>query len=72
MSIMREWRAAVRRELKDEYVAYVEATGIAGFTEKMRAHAIVRDLTAFSQKKSQGTWGSIIFRPAMISSMIGV
>jgi heme-degrading monooxygenase HmoA len=31
MSIMREWRAEVRRGLKDEYVAYVKATGIAGY-----------------------------------------
>jgi hypothetical protein len=30
MSIMREWRAEVRRALKDEYVAYVNATGIVG------------------------------------------
>jgi hypothetical protein len=33
MSIMREWRAEVRRELKDEYVAYVDATGIAGYRQ---------------------------------------
>jgi heme-degrading monooxygenase HmoA len=33
MAIMREWRAEVRRELKDEYVAYVEATGIAGYRQ---------------------------------------
>jgi len=31
MSIMREWRAEVRRGLKDEYLAYVTATGIAGY-----------------------------------------
>ena len=33
MSIMREWRAEVRRALKDEYVAYVNATGIAGYKQ---------------------------------------
>jgi heme-degrading monooxygenase HmoA len=33
MAIMREWRAEVRRELKTEYVAYVEATGIVGYRQ---------------------------------------
>jgi heme-degrading monooxygenase HmoA len=30
---MREWRAEIRRALKDEYVAYVKATGIAGYRQ---------------------------------------
>lgn len=42
------------------------------FTEKLRAHPIVIDMSAFKQKKSQGTWGSIIYRPAFISQMLGV
>jgi hypothetical protein len=33
MSILREWRAEVRRALKDEYVAYVKATGIVGYRQ---------------------------------------
>jgi hypothetical protein len=33
MSIMREWRAEIRRALKDEYVAYVNATGIVGYLQ---------------------------------------
>jgi hypothetical protein len=33
MPIMREWRAEVRRALKDEYVDYVQATGIAGYRQ---------------------------------------
>lgn len=49
-----------------------QETATAGFTEKMRAHAIVRDTSSFLQKKSQGTWGAIIFRPVAIASMIGV
>jgi hypothetical protein len=28
MSIMRQWRAEIRRTLKDEYAAHVKATGI--------------------------------------------
>jgi heme-degrading monooxygenase HmoA len=33
MSIMREWRAEIRRPLKDEYVAYVKATGIGSYRQ---------------------------------------
>ncbi|CUJ00568.1 hypothetical protein [Achromobacter aegrifaciens] len=46
--------------------------GSAAFTEKMRAHAIVRDTSSFKQKKSQGTWGAIIKVPMAIAAMIGV
>lgn len=31
MAILREWRAEIRRALKQEYVEYVTATGIAGY-----------------------------------------
>jgi heme-degrading monooxygenase HmoA len=33
MPIMREWRAEIRRALKDEYVACVKATGIVGYLQ---------------------------------------
>lgn len=46
--------------------------GTAAFTEKMRAHAIVRDTSSFKQKKSQGTWGAVIKVPMAIASMIDV
>lgn len=42
------------------------------FTEKMRAHAIIRDLSSFKQKKSQGSAGSVIYRPMGLAEMIGV
>lgn len=42
------------------------------FTEKLRAHPVKIELSSFKQKKSQGTWGSIIYRPFFISGMIGV
>lgn len=42
------------------------------FTEKLRAHPIIIQASSFKQKKSQGTWGAIIYRPVFISSMIGV
>ena len=44
----------------------------AGFTEKMRAHPIVQELSAWSQKFSAGTWGAIIRRPICIGQMLGI
>ena len=31
MAVLREWRAEIRRELKQEYVEYVRSTGIAEY-----------------------------------------
>lgn len=42
------------------------------FTEKLRAHPIVIDMSSYKQKKSQGTWGAIIYRPFLIAQMLGV
>ena len=42
------------------------------FTEKMRAHKIVVGMSEYRQKKSQGTWGTIIFLPYAIASMVGM
>lgn len=49
MSIMREWRAEIRRALKDEYVAYVKATGIVGYFQtpgNLGATIATRDIDA--------------------------
>lgn len=43
----------------------------AAFTEKMRAHAMVTKATSWEQKKSQGTWGVIFYRPIFVASMLG-
>lgn len=48
-----------------------QKTGFCAFTEKMRAHAIVRKTSSTHQKKSGGTWGTIIKIPAAIASLIG-
>lgn len=48
-----------------------QETATAAFTEKMRAHAVVVGASSFSQKKSQGTWGVIIFRPVFVASSLG-
>lgn len=53
----------------DEYES--QETCTAAFTEKMRAHAVVVGASSFAQKKSQGTWGTIIFRPVFIAEMLG-
>lgn len=53
----------------DEYEG--QETMTAAFTEKMRAHAVVVGSSSFSQKKSQGTWGTIIFRPVLIAQSLG-
>lgn len=53
----------------DEYEG--QETLTAAFTEKMRAHAMVVGASSFSQKKSQGTWGTIIFRPVFVAQMLG-
>jgi hypothetical protein len=42
------------------------------FTEKLRAHPIVIEMSAFRQKKSQGTFGAIVYRPMFIAAMLGV
>ena len=45
--IMREWRAEIRRELRDEYVDYVRRTGLASYRTtpgNIGASVAVRDL----------------------------
>jgi hypothetical protein len=49
-----------------------QRTATTAFTEKLRAHPIVVKKSSFEQKKSQGTWGTIIFRPFLIAQMLGV
>ena len=49
-----------------------QRTASCAFTEKMRAHPIVVQSSSFKQKKSQGTWGTVIFRPFLIAQMLGI
>jgi heme-degrading monooxygenase HmoA len=47
MPVLREWRAEIRRGLKDEYVRYVKATGLAAYLRtpgNLGAAVAVRDL----------------------------
>lgn len=45
--------------------------GKCAYTEKLRVHATVVEMSAFKQKKSQGTYGAVISFPAAISQMLG-
>ena len=49
-----------------------QETATCGFTEKLRAHAIERYSSYFRQKKSAGSWGSIVWRPACLTQLLGV
>lgn len=49
-----------------------QETATAAFTEKLRAHNVVADTSSYKQKKSQGTFGTVIFRPFAIAGMVGV
>jgi hypothetical protein len=42
------------------------------FSEKMRAHNVVRELSTYKQKKSGGTWGAIVYQPLFIAQMLGI
>jgi hypothetical protein len=49
-----------------------QETGYAAFSEKLRAGPIIRDLSSYKQKMTQGTWGAVIRQPFAIAEMIGV
>lgn len=53
----------------DEYEGV--KTAQPAFNEKMRAHTIVRHSSSYEQKKTGGTWGTIIKRPFLIAQMLG-
>jgi hypothetical protein len=47
-------------------------TAYGAFTEKMRAHPLIADLSSWKQKMSGGTWGAIFRRPVALAQMLGV
>ena len=49
-----------------------EAVGTTVYTEKMRAHRMIAGHSSFSQKKSQGSAGAVIWRPMGIAALLGV
>jgi hypothetical protein len=49
-----------------------QKTGYCAFNEKLRGGPVIRDLSSFKQKMTQGSWGAIIRQPFAIAQMIGV
>lgn len=73
IEVIPEYNTLAGRKLQlvlEEYEG--QRTWDAAFTEKQRSHAVVVDLSSWKQKKSAGTWGTTIYRPNFISSMIGI
>ena len=50
----------------------VQKTGECAFTEKLRNHPIIQAASSWMQKKSQGTFGAVIYQPFAIASMTGI
>ena len=44
----------------------------AAFNEKMRAHKIVAEPSAWKQKMTAGTWGTVLRMPVGVAGMIGI
>lgn len=49
-----------------------QTVAFCAFNEKLRAHKIIPELSAWKQKKTSGTWGTIVRMPVGIVGMIGV
>ncbi len=47
-------------------------TVYCAFNEKLRTHKLVADLSAWKQKNTSGTWGTILRMPVAVSTMIGI
>jgi len=47
-------------------------TGYAAFNEKLRAHKIIPELSAWKQKNTSGTWGTILRMPVSVTGMLGI
>lgn len=49
-----------------------QRTALPAYTEKLRAHAMITEPSAWAQKNSAGSWGTIIKRPIAIAQMLGL
>jgi heme-degrading monooxygenase HmoA len=61
MAVLREWRAEIKRALKDEYVPYVQATGLAEYLRtpgNLGASVAVRDLDSERSEIVTLSWWS--------------
>lgn len=46
--------------------------GYCSFTEKMRDHPIIRQLSSYEQKKTAGTWGAVLRYPIAVTTITGI
>jgi heme-degrading monooxygenase HmoA len=61
MAVLREWRAEIKRALKEEYVQYVQATGLAAYLctpGNLGASVAVRDLDSERSEIVTLSWWS--------------
>lgn len=49
-----------------------QKTAYAAFNEKMRAHKIIPELSAWKQKMTAGTWGTVLRMPLAVGGMLGI
>jgi len=49
-----------------------QATGWVAFSEKLRTHRVVLDMSAFKQKYTSGVYGAVIRQPFAVATMIGI
>jgi hypothetical protein len=49
-----------------------QRTAETAFNEKMRAHSVIPSHSSWSQKRSSGTFGTVIYLPMAIASMLGI
>ena len=49
-----------------------QESAYAAFNEKLRAHVIVPESSAWSQKMTSGSWGAILRIPAAVTGMLGI
>ena len=61
-----EWLQLIVNEVEGQKAAF------PAYSEKMRAHPIIRARSSFSQKVSAGTWGTVFRMPAASAQMVGV
>lgn len=47
-------------------------TGDAGFAEMIRSHGVVRGKSSIEEKKSASNWGTVIYYPMAIATMVGI
>jgi hypothetical protein len=53
-------------EIQGQRVAY------AAFNEKLRSHKIIAEPSAWQQKQTSGTWGTILRMPLGVTGMLGI